>query len=155
MRRNISKLLLTLAVSGMVLAPWAIAQPKSDDALLTTAKRFLEISKKTLMKGVTAADVERVLEFYTDDVVYEHLRFKAKVEGKENVRKGMLSHLGDYQGTADAKLKKYIFGFNMVMLEFEQSFQVADKGALKTITRTKKTFLEFNDGKIKRIVDYE
>jgi ketosteroid isomerase-like protein len=120
--------------------------------------RYLEALRATMIKGSTKADVDRLLELYTDDVVYEHVRFGAKVMSKENGGKGMISHLGDYAGSAKEtrfEIINVILGYKIAVIEYKQIFKAYEDHKIRTVNRRKVTMLEFEGSKIRRIRDYE
>ena len=52
--------------------------------------------------SATAADVDALLSLVTDDFIYLHPTVNARVEGKNAVREGILSHLGE---TTDPQIR--------------------------------------------------
>src|SRR6187549_1085724 len=86
MRLTTSLLLFTL------LAPSASAAGRD------VAVEYIKARCATLSKEATAADVERVMALLSDDAIVEHPAFQQVVRGRDAIRRGMLSHLGDYTG---------------------------------------------------------
>ena len=99
-------------------------------------------------------EVEKVLAFCTDNVVYEHAEFHAKVEGKENMRSGMSSHFGETRNPKFT-IQNKIAGHNMVVIESTQAFEVQKDGKWEPESRKRVTLFEFDQNKIARIVDYQ
>ena len=60
---------------------------------------YLRTLKTTMVKGAITKRYQSFVASYTDNVIYEHKRFGAKVSGKKQITEGMLTHLNDYQGT--------------------------------------------------------
>src|SRR5205085_6650346 len=84
-----------IGIGLLLLASAAFADDRA------VAREYLRARCRTVEAGATAADIDRVVALLADDVVVEHPRFGAVVNGKDAVRRGMLSHVGDYTGNAD------------------------------------------------------
>jgi len=122
-----------------------------ETALTTTADQVVRAREAAMQEKSTAQDVERYLAFLTDDVVYEDPVVKAHIEGKSNVRKGMSNYLGAYKQTV-LTIKHTMTAGNAVVLEISVSFTDAETG--RVIMRDQVTVLEFQDTKVRRILDY-
>ena len=49
---------------------------------------YLRSNAATMRSGTTEADIDRLLVFYTDDIVYEDPKVKVRVDGKDRLRSG-------------------------------------------------------------------
>jgi ketosteroid isomerase-like protein len=104
--------------------------------------------------AASADDVERVLAYYADDYVYEHPRFQARVSGKENVRKGMLSHLKETRNP-HLTVSRIVGNDQAVVVEMSITAEAVDaNGKWRPFQRGGISVFELRDGKIARIIDY-
>ncbi len=119
---------------------------------------YLRTLKTTMVKGAIQKDINHLLNLYTDNVIYEHKRFGAKVSGKKQITEGMLTHLNDYQGTEQNTRFEVInitLGYNIAIVEYRQIFKVKDGKSSRDIKRRKLTILLYDGTLINRITDYE
>ena len=119
---------------------------------------YLMTLKTTMVKGASQKDINHLLNLYTDNVIYEHKRFGAKVSGKKQITEGMLTHLNDYQGTEQNTRFEVInitLGYNIAIVEYWQIFKVKDGKSSRDIKRRKLTILLYDGTLINRITDYE
>jgi len=126
-------------------------------SLREAADDYLRALCPTLARGASESDLERVLSFCTDDVVYEHPIFGLKVEGKERIREGMRSHVADYVGTRDESgvvVLSRIVSKDAVAVQVRETFFVEQDGKRERIQRDKLRILEFREGRIRRVLDY-
>jgi len=63
-------------------------------------REYLSAKTATMMAHAPANDIENLLSFYTDDIVYEDPAVRVRIQGKDSIRSGMLSHVDDYAGSA-------------------------------------------------------
>jgi ketosteroid isomerase-like protein len=106
-----------------------------------------------MLEKSTTADVDALLAFYTENVIYEHPRVKARIEGKAKMREGMSSFLGVTKNTKIATLS-FISGVNVVVAEYRVTFKAQEGSTWKAFSRTQVTLFEFEGNKIKRVGDY-
>lgn len=143
MRRMTSALLL------LALAVPASAEHSQSDLKLIAA-RYVEAQEAVMEKDAGPAQVDALLAFYTDDFAYHHPQFGATVRGRDNLRKGISSHLGE---TSDAEItvKGILRSGDILSVSTETRFtNVADR---KTIVRPGIMVLTFKDGRIVQRVD--
>lgn len=146
--------LIPIAVLLYLCAHLEARAALSEDQLVDNAKKYIAAQEAAMAENATNETIENKLKLCADNVVYEHVEFQAKVEGKENMRRGMLSHLGETRNPK-FQILKVISGYNMVMVELTQSFEVRKDDQWEQITRRRVTFFEFQEDKIRRIVDYK
>ena len=142
-----------LAVVLSVLTLLATASA-SDSASMKRVKDYLVARNASMEYGATPDDIDRVLGFCTDDYVYEHPRFHARVSGKTDARRGMLSHLKE---TRNPKLTVTGMMGNeqVVVVEMSITAEAVDsQGKWKPFQRGGISVFELRDGKIARIIDY-
>ncbi len=121
--------------------------------LVVLAENYLAAERNRQDEHATAIDVETALAFLTDDVVYEHPAAKARIEGKNILRQGMLAFLGSTR-TAHDEIVAKTAAPGVVVLTLNQSFEVERDGVWERHTRQGVKVLEFEGVKIRRIIDY-
>jgi ketosteroid isomerase-like protein len=106
-----------------------------------------------MLQTSTPTDVDNLLAFYSEEVVYEHPRVKIRIEGKAKIREGMIRFLGV---TKDAQIMtvNQISGANMVTVEYRLTFKAKQGSTWEEVSRRQVTLFEFEGEKIKRVVDY-
>jgi len=153
MNRLVQKTFLVFALVGVVIAGgWARATAAEID-LKGVVDKYLAARQATMLQTSALADLDALLAFYTDDVVYEHPRVKMKIEGRATMREGMARFLGL---TRDARIVplNQIANLNVVVAEYRVTFKAQDGDSWKEVTRRQVTLFEFEGEKIKRVVDY-
>jgi ketosteroid isomerase-like protein len=143
------KLFSYAALFFFPLAGAAAEQPR--DAIV---REFLSAKAAAMRQGATAADVDKVLAYYTDDIIYEDPKVKVRVEGKEHMRSGMLSHVGDYAGKTRISVDQSISLANAVAAIVTEGFWVNGDSGRQKIQRQRLQVWEFRDDKICRVIDY-
>lgn len=121
------------------------------------ARSYLEARCKTLQRGATAHDVERVVRLLSDDIVLQHPRFGAVVDGKEAVRRGLLSHLDDYLGNeknSGIELLSLMEAPGVVIMKTRTTFLVRDKAGERRISSEGVTVAEVAGDQIRRLIEY-
>lgn len=110
--------------------------------------------QKLMQQDATAADGDAFLAFCTDNLIYEDPVVKMKIEGKDQVRKGMLAFLG-VSRSARVVVTKRIAVANVVVFEQVVSFEEKQQDySWKPKSRHQVTVFEFEGSKIRRIADY-
>ncbi len=105
----------------------------------------------------TAEDVEHVLGYYAEDVVYEHPAVGIRLEGIDAQRQGLTAFVASYAGgAADSTIEviDYIEGPSVVMLRLKVQFLMRRDETSEKISRDQWRLIETKDGKITRIIDY-
>jgi ketosteroid isomerase-like protein len=75
-----------------------------------------------MQQDATAADVDAFLMLCTDDLIYEDPVVKMKIEGRGQIRQGMISFLS-LSRRAHITVMKRIAAANVVVLDQEVSFE--------------------------------
>ena len=120
-------------------------------------REYLRARTTTLRGNATSESVDRVIAYYTSDVIYEDPAVHMRVEGADQLRRGMLSHLNDYAGSerdTNILVESIISVGNAVAVKIAESFSVKADAGPKKIDRLRLNVIEFRDGKICRIIDY-
>jgi len=149
----ISKLIVLLILSFSILAVAAKGnESKTQDVdLPRIADQVVHAREAVMQENASAQDLEQFLSYCTDDVVYEDPVANARIEGKDSIRKGMSNFLGASK-KATLTVKHRLAAGNVVVLEMDVSF--TDTGTGKIVKRDQITLLEFQDTKVRRVMDY-
>ena len=105
----------------------------------------------------TESDIDAVLDYYSDNIVYEHPRFGIRLEGKAAQRQGKVAFLSSYDGgpsDSSIEILDFMKGDGVVTVRLAVSFLQARKDTVERISREQFRVLEFSSGKISRIIDY-
>ena len=126
----------------------------NDSADMKLVKDYLVARNASMEYSATPGDIDRVLGFCTDDYVYEHPRVHARVSGKMEARKGMLSHLKESRNPK-LTVTRMMGNQQVVVVEMSISAEAVDSGGKWTpFQRGGISVFELRDGKIARIIDY-
>ncbi len=104
-------------------------------------------------------DLENYLEFFTDDVGYQHLPYSNDdsrlPDGKEAMRKGMSYYLGKHSKYL-ATLNNQSYGYNVIVIEYTSNSEGIhpDTGELATNESKVLEILELDDDKISVLRHY-
>jgi ketosteroid isomerase-like protein len=79
------------------------------------AEQAIAARQKTMQQDATAADVDAFLAFGTENLTYEDPVVKMKIEGRDQIRQGMVSFLG-LSRRARITITKQIAVANLVVL---------------------------------------
>ena len=146
MKNRVWCALLLIGIASGVLA---------DDRAVAT--NYLRARCATLAKGATAADVEKVVELFAENAVIEHPKFGAVVKGRDAIRRGLLSHVGEYTGDSEESgvlLLEVLSSTGAVALKTRTTFVVGENAERKTIVREGMAIVEVSDGRISRLIEY-
>jgi hypothetical protein len=118
------------------------------------AEQAIAARQKTMQQDATAADVDAFLAFGTEDLIYEDPVVKMKIEGRVQIRQGMLNFLG-LSRRAQITITKQIAVANLVVLDQDVSFEEKQQdNSWRPRSRHQVTILEFEGARIRRIADY-
>jgi ketosteroid isomerase-like protein len=145
--------LLAVVSIGFLALFGSVRASGSDYDLKSIVNRYLAARQATMLETSTLTDVDHLLSFYAEDVVYEHPRAKMRIEGKANMREGMGRFLGATRDTKIVTLNQ-ISNVNVVVAEYQISFKAQEENSWKSVSRKQVTLFEFEGNKIKRLVDY-
>ena len=145
----------TRVLAALLLLPAAGVTAENDPAVLFRA--YVRSQAVTMRGGASKADIDRLLAFYTDDVVYEDPAVKVRIEGKDRIRSGMLSHIDDYAGTVgetSISVDTAIAHANAVAAVVAEVFWIKGPTGRQEIRRKRLKVAEFRNNKICRLIDY-
>ncbi len=122
---------------------------------ITSDIRNSSESNSDIVKAYRLKDVEKVMDFYSDTLYYEHMLSSEKkiiFNGKSDLRNDYVSHLGE---TRNVKiiLLNVLEKQNILVAEYSIQREIISTG--KTEDRKIVSWYEFDSsGKIKRMIDY-
>jgi len=122
-----------------------------------TAVEYIKARCATLLKGASASDVERVLAMLTEDAVIEHPKFGQSVRGKDEIRRGMMSHLRDYTGDqhdSGIVVLSSIEAPGVIAFRTNTAFAVGEGAERKVIGRDGLTIVQVSGSQISRLIEY-
>jgi ketosteroid isomerase-like protein len=132
----------------------SVSRSDSPKQIEQVAEQAVAARQKLMQEDATAADVDAFLAFGTDDLIYEDPVVKMKIEGRDQIRKGMLAFLG-VSRSARVVVTKRITVANVVVFEQVVSFEEKQQdNRWKPLSRHQVTIFEFEGSKIRRIADY-
>src|SRR3954465_15535514 len=144
MRKTAVTLLFLLSISGFAQQNGISSKPVND---------YLEGRTAAMQANASPKDVDQAVSGLAEDAVYEHAAFKARIEGRENMRRGMLRYIG---ATRSARLEvtKSISTGTLVVVEMQLSFEAEKDGKWQPSSRRQVLLFDLKDGRIQRIVEY-
>ena len=149
----LSNLLIVSMVAGLLWIPVQATEGSLDNNLLEIVRKYVVARNATMQQGAKPESVDAVLSFCADDVSYEHPRVKIKIQGKGNIRQGMVAFLRTTRDPGTEFLN-HIAIQNLVVVEFNRTFKAKQDDVWKEFERRQVMMFEFEGNKIKRIVDY-
>lgn len=130
-----------------------VSGQESAKRIAQAADRALTARQKIMQQDAVAADVDALLALCTDNLIYEDPVVGMKIEGKKQIREGMLGFLGVTRH-ATSVVTKRIAVANVVVLDLVVSFEEQQADAWKSTSRHQVTVFEFEGARIRRIADY-
>lgn len=142
-----------LCLFFLFLAP-SVSGSISPKQIEQVAERAVTARQKVMQQAATAADVDAFLAFGTDNLIYEDPVVKMRIEGRDQIRQGMLAFLGASRN-ARVTVTKRIAAANVVVLDQVVSFEEKQPdNSWKAQSRHQVTIFEFEGSKIRRLADY-
>jgi len=117
------------------------------------AKLWVQRLTATMEEHAAPADVERLLDLYADDAVYEHPHAGARIEGKALMRKGMSSHLGETRAPK-IQITQTLSGDGFAIIEMSVKLELSQDDKWVSIERRQVVVLELKDSHIQRVIDH-
>jgi hypothetical protein len=142
-------LLLLASVLGL---PAGADEPSSPN-LTVLAKGYLEARQATMQDKAGPADVDRLLSFCLDSVVYEHPRVGIKLTGTDVLRSSTVNFLGASRN-ATIRVTASLQGAGVVTAQTDVAFEGKDADKWQPVKRQQIWVFEFEGAKIKRIIEY-
>ena len=146
--------LVTMGIGFLLLAE-TDAAPANDKTVFVPD--YLDALASATHGLSTVSDIDTVLDFYSDEIVYEHPRFGVRLEGKEAQRQGMVAFLNSYAGgrsDSSIEILDFMKGDGVVTVRLAVSFLQEREGVVERVSRDQLRVFEFSSGKISRIIDY-
>ena len=117
------------------------------------ARRWVQQLAATMEEHATPSDVDRLLDMYAEDAIYEHPHAGARVEGKALLREGIASHLGETRAPK-IEIRQTIAGESFAILELTVKMDVRRDTQWVAMERRQVVVLELKDSRIQRIIDH-
>lgn len=118
--------------------------------------QYLKALERTTHGQTSQSDIDAVLEYYADNVTYEHPSIGIVITGRAALAAGMRTFLDTYGGEAsDSRIEiiDYIKSKNMVAFDLRISFLQNSDSGVTPVSRRQTRIVEFRDGKITRVID--
>ena len=144
------RLVTAILIIALGTATEASAQGANQSAVVD---QFLSLERSRQAPGATEADVDRLLALLTDSVVYEHPRARARLQGKDVLRRGMLSFLGSVRNASDSVVSRTLAP-GVVVLVVDTHGERSRDGQWTRFSRRSLRVFEFADDRIQRIIEY-
>ncbi len=100
-----------------------------------------------------AADVEALVSLFSEDVVYEHPRVGARMEGRRAIADGMVAFLGASRRPRATDVET-VTAPGVVVLGFDLRMEVQQGGEWSPVARRQVVVLEISEGRIVRVIDH-
>lgn len=117
------------------------------------AQRWVRLLTATMEEHSAPADVDRLLDMYAEDAIYEHPHAGARIEGKVSMRAGMASHLGESRNPR-IQIRRITSGEDFAVAEFSLKMDVRQDAGWLAVQRRQVVVLELKDSHIQRIIDH-
>ena len=118
MRKLLSKFGLINSLLLFQMFGLALNVGAQDKDLSLIVSHYLEARAASMQENATAADVDKVMAFYTESFVYEHPKFGVKISGTQAHREGMIGFLGAAKNVTFQAIR-LIAGFNQAAVEMQ------------------------------------
>jgi ketosteroid isomerase-like protein len=115
------------------------------------AQRWVQRLAATMEEHATPADVDRLLDLYADDAVYEHSHAGARFEGKALLREGTLLHLGETRAPKIV-ITQTIAGESFAIIEVTVKIDILRDKQWVAMERRQVVVLEMKDSSSSRVV---
>lgn len=146
---------LLVGLAGILLwgaSPGATAEERVEKPA-PVERRYVELFTATLRQDATPQDVDNLLALYTDNVVYEHPRAGARIEGKDKIRRGMLGFLGAMRNP-EVKVESALVGQGVAVLELRLTAEAKRDASWEPLARRQIMVLELEGSRIRRLIEY-
>jgi len=152
--RNLTSMTITWAMFLLcALCPRSTSAGATAVDSEALAQRWVQRLAATMKEHATPADVDRLLDLYANDAVYEHPHAGARVEGKTLLREGTLSHLGDTRAPKIV-IKQTIAGESFAVIESSVKLELRRDAQWAPMERRQVVVLEMKDSRIQRVIDH-
>lgn len=150
---SLAEKILCLALFPLLLLRASPVSEESNKRVERVADDALAARQRMMQQDASAADVDSFLASCTDNLIYEDPVVHMRIEGKKQIREGMLGFLG-LSRNASLVVTKRIAAANVVVFELTVSFEAKQDDGWKPISRRQVTIFEFESAKIRRLADY-
>jgi ketosteroid isomerase-like protein len=152
--RNLTSMSITWAMFLLcALFPRAASAGATAADSEALAQRWVQRLTATMEEHATPADVDRLLDLYANDAVYEHPHAGARIEGKALLREGTLSHLGETRAPKIV-VTQTIAGESFAIIEITVKLDILRDTQWVAMERRQVVVLEIKDSSIQRVIDH-
>jgi hypothetical protein len=144
-----------IAAAVLVLLVWCPhAELSAQIPPAGLGRTYLQSLEAVLAETATVEDVERLTFLYSVDIVYEHSRVGARVQGRDAMAEAMTGMLGRTRNP-DTDVHGSTQGEGVVVLDYTLEMEMRTEAGWRPIERRQITVLEVNaQGRITRILEY-
>jgi len=136
-----------------ILLGWNSSSARPQNTSLDIARAWVERLSATMQQQASPSDVDRLLDLYADDAVYEHPHANARIQGKQDIRKGISSHLGETRSPR-IEITQTLAGEDFAVIELAVAFELHQAEKWLPLQRRQVVVLEFKHSRIQRIIDH-
>jgi hypothetical protein len=121
--------------------------------MLHIAEQYVALHEATQQESAGVAEVERLLDIFTEDVIYQNPRFAVVVNGKDASRTGLSGMLG-HTRKVKTEIRQRIVTLAAVALEVHKTLEAKRPEGWKPMEMTAIVVLELEGEKVKRITEW-
>jgi hypothetical protein len=146
--RATSIALWSLFLSTSVL----LAQTAEQVGPESLVRSYLAAKETAMQERAGEAEIQKVISFLTDSVVYDHPRAGAHIVGKSSIAEGMRGFLGATR-QASIVVLHLVASPAVVVVEDQVTFEAHEASRWVPTTRTQVTVFEVVNGHISHVVE--
>ena len=144
-------MLILLLVFSSISA--GLAKDKPATAAECIIESYLDAWVAVMKVDAGAGQLDHLMDFFHEDIVYEHPRVGAVIEGKPQVRAGLAGFIGSTRNP-DIQVRRHIAALDVVVVECDRLYESMSDGRWQAQERHQLTLFELDGDRIKRIRDY-
>ncbi|MEE8528020.1 MAG: nuclear transport factor 2 family protein [Gammaproteobacteria bacterium] len=144
-------MLILLLVFSSITA--GLAKETSATAAECIIESYLDAWVAVMKVDAGAGQLDHLMDFFHEDIVYEHPRVGAVIAGKPQVRAGLAEFIGSTRNP-DIQVRRHITALDVVVVEYDRVYESRSDGRWQAQERHQLTLFELDGDRIKRIRDY-
>ncbi len=129
-----------------------LAKDTSATAAECLIESYLDAWVAVMKVDAGAGQLDRLMDFFHEDIVYEHPRVGAVIEGKTQVRAGMAKFIGSTR-YPEIRVRRHIAALDVVVVEYDRVYESRSDGQWQAQERHQLTLFELDGDRIKHIRD--
>ncbi len=130
-----------------------LANDTSATAAECLIESYLDAWVAVMKVDAGAGQLDHLMDFFHEDIVYEHPRVGAVIEGKAQVRAGMARFIGSTRNP-DILVRRHIAALDVVVVEYDRVYESRSNGQWQAQEQRQLTLFELDGDRIKHIRDY-